>query len=286
MRESRRCPRGGRDRAVGRRSHRRRPQVVERGDPRSEVLKSAVQTGLRRATIAFGAARRGRAERGRGGSETRDKLVKASALAEDDPRVAAALARVETVNADAVAAVAAARRRDGSGQVRHDLDIAIERARKEVEHARRVAPANAEGDLRGDRSARMQGDLALRTEARRRDLGRERAAGERADAGRARSRRRLIRAGPPPLSGSGRREHRAEPRRARALLVYALARSGDLGGRGARTSACWRRAGRTCSRARSGPSSTGSREGAGSQAASPSRRRARARRARTRALLR
>ncbi|WP_437713869.1 zinc-ribbon domain-containing protein [Sorangium sp. So ce448] len=160
----------------------------------------------------------------------RDKLVKASALAEDDPRVAAALARVETVNADVrwlrlqllVAGDA------DLDTARHELDIAIERARKAVEHARRVAPANAEVTRAAIDLLRMQGDLA----SARKLVGAISAESAQPESALTLAALDLAEAHPSWAAVVERLRTAASieqsPGRARALLVYALARSGDL----------------------------------------------------------
>ncbi|WP_437296495.1 zinc-ribbon domain-containing protein [Sorangium sp. So ce426] len=160
----------------------------------------------------------------------RDKLVKASALAEDDPRVAAALARVETVNADVrwlrLQLLAA-----GDADLdtaRHELDIAIERARKAVEHARRVAPANAEVTRAAIDLLRMQGDLA----SARKLVGAISAESAQPESALTLAALDLAEAHPSWAAVVERLRTAASieqsPARARALLVYALARSGDL----------------------------------------------------------
>ncbi|WP_437547569.1 zinc-ribbon domain-containing protein [Sorangium sp. So ce367] len=160
----------------------------------------------------------------------RDKLVKASALAEDDPRVAAALARVETVNADVrwlrLQLLAA-----GDADLdtaRHELDVAIERARKAVEHARRVAPANAEVTRAAIDLLRMQGDLA----SARKLVGAISAESAQPESALTLAALDLAEAHPSWAAVVERLRTAASieqsPGRARALLVYALARSGDL----------------------------------------------------------
>ncbi|WP_441289988.1 zinc-ribbon domain-containing protein [Sorangium sp. KYC3313] len=160
----------------------------------------------------------------------RDKLVKASALAEDDPRVAAALARVETVNADVrwlrLQLLAA-----GDADLdtaRHELDVAIVRARKAVEHARRVAPANAEVTRAAIDLLRMQDDLA----SARKLVGAISAESAQPESALSLAALDLAEAHPSWAAVVERLRTAASieqsPGRARALLVYALARSGDL----------------------------------------------------------
>lgn len=197
-----------------------------------KYLKPAVQTRPApsddRVSALLAEGERSLAE---GDPETaRDKLVKASALAEDDPRVAAALARVETVNADVrwlrLQLLAAG---DADlDTVRHDLDVAIERARKEVEHARRVAPANAEVTRAAIDLLRMQGDLA----SARKLVGAISAESAQPESALTLAALDLAEAHPSWAAVVERLRTAASieqsPGRARALLVYALARSGDL----------------------------------------------------------
>ncbi|WP_437589549.1 zinc-ribbon domain-containing protein [Sorangium sp. So ce1000] len=160
----------------------------------------------------------------------RDKLVKASALAEDDPRVAAALARVETVNADMrwlrLRLLAAG---DADlDTVRHELEVAVERARKAVDHARRVAPANAEVNRAAIDLLRMQGDLA----SARKLVGAISAESAQPESALTLAALDLAEAHPSWAAVVERLRTAASieqsPGRARALLVYALARSGDF----------------------------------------------------------
>ncbi|XXX76597.1 zinc-ribbon domain-containing protein [Sorangium sp. So ce134] len=160
----------------------------------------------------------------------RDKLVKASALAEDDPRVAAALARVETVNADMrwLRLQLLAEDDPDLDAMRHELKSAIERARKAVDHARRVAPADPAVNRAALDLLRMQGDLAA---------ARQLVAAISADSAQpenALTLAALALAEAQPSWDTVFTRLRAAasieqiPGRARALLVYALARAGDL----------------------------------------------------------
>ncbi|WP_437576976.1 zinc-ribbon domain-containing protein [Sorangium sp. So ce887] len=158
----------------------------------------------------------------------RDKLVKASALAEDDPRVAVALARVETVNADMrwLRLQLLAEDDPDLDTMRHELQSAIDRAGKAVEHARRVAPADAEVNRAAIDLLRMQGDLAsarqlvgaISAESAQPENALTLAALDLAEAQPSWAVKRLRAAA----------SIEQIPGRARALLVVALARSGDL----------------------------------------------------------
>ncbi|XYH97623.1 zinc-ribbon domain-containing protein [Sorangium sp. So ce1128] len=160
----------------------------------------------------------------------RDKLVKASALAEDDPRVAAGLARLETVNADMRWLRLHLLAADDPDQetMRHELQVAIDRARNAIEHARRVAPEDAEVKRAAIDLLRMQGDVA----SARSLVGTISA--ESAQPENSLTLAALDLAEPNPSWAAVVERLRAaasseqSPGRARALLVYALARSGDL----------------------------------------------------------
>ncbi|WP_437967279.1 zinc-ribbon domain-containing protein [Sorangium sp. So ce260] len=160
----------------------------------------------------------------------RDKLVKASALAEDDPRVAAALARVETVNADMrwLRVQLLAEDDPDLDTMRHELQGAIDRARKAVDHARRVAPADAEVNRAAIDLLRMQGDLA----SARRLVGAISAESAQPENALTLAALDLAEAQPSWAAVVERLRAAASveqiPGRARALLVVALARSGDL----------------------------------------------------------
>ncbi|WP_437570206.1 zinc-ribbon domain-containing protein [Sorangium sp. So ce542] len=160
----------------------------------------------------------------------RDKLVKASALAEDDPRVAAALARVETVNADMrwLRLQLLAEGDPDLDTMRHELKSAIDRARKAVEHARRVAPADAEVSRAAIDLLRVQGDLA----AARQLVASISAESAQPENSLTLAALDLAEAQPSWATVVKRLRAAASveqiPGRARALLVYALARSGDL----------------------------------------------------------
>ncbi|WP_437278422.1 zinc-ribbon domain-containing protein [Sorangium sp. So ce375] len=197
-----------------------------------KYLKPAVQTRPAtsddRVSALLAEGERSLAE---GDTETaRDKLVQASAFAEDDPRVAAALARVETVNADMrwlrLQLLAAG---DADlDTVKHELEVAVERARKAVDHARRVAPANAEVNRAAIDLLRMQGDLA----SARKLVGAISAESAQPESALTLAALDLAEAHPSWAAVIERLKTAASieqsPGRARALLVFALARSGDL----------------------------------------------------------
>ncbi|KYF68961.1 zinc-ribbon domain-containing protein [Sorangium cellulosum] len=160
----------------------------------------------------------------------RDKLVKASALAEDDPRVAAALARLETVNADMrwLRLQLLAPEDPDLDTMRHELQVAADRARKAVDHARRVAPEDAGVRRAAIDLLRMQGDLA----SARRLVGTISAESAQPENSLTLAGLDLAEAYPSWAAVVERLRAAASseqsPGRARALLVYALARSGDL----------------------------------------------------------
>ncbi|WP_437675605.1 zinc-ribbon domain-containing protein [Sorangium sp. So ce131] len=186
------------------------------------------QTSDDRVPVLLGEGERSLAE---GDLETaRDKLVKASALAEDDPRVAAALVRLETVNAEMrwLRLQLLAADDPDVDVMRHELGAAIERARKAVEHARRVAPADAGVSRAAIDLLRMQGDLA----AARRLVGSISADSAQPENTLTLAALDLAEAQPSWAAViEGLRTAASSeqgPGRARMLLVYALARSGDL----------------------------------------------------------
>ncbi|WP_437287767.1 zinc-ribbon domain-containing protein [Sorangium sp. So ce406] len=160
----------------------------------------------------------------------RDKLVKASALAEDDPRVAAALARLETVNADMrwLRLQLLAPEDPDLDTMRHELHVAIDRARKAIDHARRVAPEDAGVKRAAIDLLRMQGDLA----SARRLVGTISAESAQPENSLTLAGLDLAEAYPSWAAVVERLRAAASseqsPGRARALLAYALARSGDL----------------------------------------------------------
>ncbi|WP_159398030.1 zinc-ribbon domain-containing protein [Sorangium cellulosum] len=186
------------------------------------------QTSDDRVPVLLGEGERSLTE---GDLETaRDKLVKASALAEDDPRVAAALVRLETVNAEMRWLRLQLLTADDPDvdTMRHERDAAIERARKAVEHARRVAPEDAGVSRAAIDLLRMQGDLA----AARRLVGAISAESAQPENALTLAALDLAEAQPSWAAVIERLRTAASsekgPGRARMLLVYALARSGDL----------------------------------------------------------
>ncbi|WP_437733859.1 zinc-ribbon domain-containing protein [Sorangium sp. So ce1335] len=160
----------------------------------------------------------------------RDKLVKASALAEDDPRVAAELAQLETVNAEMrwLRLQLLAPEDPDLEAMRHELKTALERAGKAIEHARRVAREDAGVKRAAIDLHRMQGDLA----AARGLVGTISAESAQPENALTLAALDLAEDHPswaavlPRLQAATSSEQ--IPGRARALLVYALARSGDL----------------------------------------------------------
>ncbi|WP_437832810.1 zinc-ribbon domain-containing protein [Sorangium sp. So ce1153] len=160
----------------------------------------------------------------------REKLVKASALAEDDPRVAAGLARLETVNADMRWLRLHLLAADDPDQetMRPELQVALDRARKALEHAQRVAPADVEVKRAAIDLLRMEGNVA----SARSLVGTISA--ESAQPENSLTLAALDLAEPNPSWAAVVERLRAaasseqSPGRARAFLVYALARSGDL----------------------------------------------------------
>ncbi|EYF01458.1 zinc-ribbon domain-containing protein [Chondromyces apiculatus] len=91
----------------------------------------------------------------------RDKLLQASALAEGDLKVATDLARLETASAD-LRWLRLRLLEDGSpdqAMARHELDTAVDRARKSVERAEQVAPQDVGVQRVRVDLLRLQGDV-------------------------------------------------------------------------------------------------------------------------------
>ncbi|WP_437876429.1 zinc-ribbon domain-containing protein [Sorangium sp. So ce513] len=160
----------------------------------------------------------------------RDKLVKASALAEDDPRVAAELAVLETVSAEVrwLRLQLLAPEDPDLEPTRIELQAALERAGKAIEHARRVAQEDAGVKRAAIDLRRMQGDLA----AARGLVGTISVESAQPENALTLAALDLAEAYPSWAAVLPRIEAATSseriPGRARALLVYALARSGDL----------------------------------------------------------
>ncbi|WP_437634499.1 zinc-ribbon domain-containing protein [Sorangium sp. So ce854] len=160
----------------------------------------------------------------------RDKLVKASALAEDDPRVAAELAELETASAEVrwLRLQLLAPEDPDREAMRHELEAALARADKAIEHALRVAREDARVKRAAIDLRRMQGDLA----AARGLVGTISAESAQPENALTLAALDLAEAYPswaavlPRIDAATSSER--IPGRARALLVYALARSGDL----------------------------------------------------------
>ncbi|AUX27338.1 hypothetical protein SOCEGT47_079250 [Sorangium cellulosum] len=160
----------------------------------------------------------------------RDKLVKASALAEDDPRVAAGLAVIDTVSADMrwLRLQLLAPDDPARDATRHELQVATDRARKAVDHARRVAPADPAVTRAAIDLLRVQGDVP----SARKLVGAISAESAQPENALTLAALDLAEAQPSWAAVVDRLRAAASseriPGRARALLVYALARSGDL----------------------------------------------------------
>jgi predicted Zn finger-like uncharacterized protein len=170
---------------------------------------------------------------GDGDFETaRDKFVKASALAENDPRVAESLARLETVGADTRwLRVQLLAPDDPDLEVaRQELKSSIERARKAVEHARRLSPTDAAATRAAIDLLRIEGDLG----GARKLVGSISAASAQPESALTLAALDLAEAQPSWAAVLERLRTAASSEkslgRARALLVYALARAGDVAG--------------------------------------------------------
>jgi predicted Zn finger-like uncharacterized protein len=186
------------------------------------------QVGDERVPVLLGEGERSLAD---GDLDTaRDKFVKASALAEDDPRVAERLARLETVTADARWLRLQLLAVDDTDleMAKLELKTAIDRARKAVEHARRVAPKDAAVTRATIDLLRIEGDLA----GARKLVGSISVASAQPENALTLAGLDLAEAQPSwaavieRLRTAASGEHNLG--RARTLLIYALARSGEL----------------------------------------------------------
>jgi predicted Zn finger-like uncharacterized protein len=162
----------------------------------------------------------------------RDKLVKASALAEDDPRVAVDLARIDIVSADLrwlrVRLLAAG---DPETDIlKHDLEAAVGRARKAVEQAQKVAPNDAVVTRARVDLLRLGGDV----EGARKLVGSIAASSSQPENALTLAALDVAEAQPSwPVAIERLRAAAGGEQslgRARALLIYALVRSGDVTG--------------------------------------------------------
>lgn len=196
----------------------------------STPAPSRAQTSDERIPTLLGEGERSLAE---GDLETaRDKLVKASALAEDDPRVAGSLARLETVSADARWLRVQLLPPDDP-----DLDVAtqelksaVDRAQKATEHARQLAPTDAGVTRAAIDLLRIKGDLG----GARKLVGAISAASAQSENALTLAALDLAEAQPSWAAVIERLRMAASSEkslgRARALLIYALARAGDFAG--------------------------------------------------------
>ncbi|AKT36676.1 zinc-ribbon domain-containing protein [Chondromyces crocatus] len=160
----------------------------------------------------------------------RDKLLQASALAERDPKIAVDLARLETAGAD----LRWLRLRLVEGKspdealARDDLEVAVNKARNAVEHAEAVAAGDPAVQRARVDLVRLQGDLGRA----RLLVGTLTGGGAQADNALALAALDVAEAQPSWPVAIGRLRTAAVGDqglgRARGLLIYALARSGDL----------------------------------------------------------
>jgi len=160
----------------------------------------------------------------------RDKVLQASTLAENDPRVAAELARLETISADLRwLRLRLMEERDPDQAVaRHDFDVAVGRARTSVERAEKLAPEEVAVKRARVDLLRLQGDVGRAREL----VGAIASGSAQPENALSLAALDLAEAQPSWAVAIGRLRTAVGGEqslgRARALLVYALARSGDL----------------------------------------------------------
>lgn len=160
----------------------------------------------------------------------RDKLLKASALAETDPKVAADLARLEAASADIrwIRVRLMEEQDPDQAMARHDLEAAIGRARKALEQAEKVAADDAAVRRARVDLLRLQGDVGRAREM----VAAMGGTGAQPESALTLAALDLAEAQPSwPVAIERLRTAAGGEQslgRARAMLIYALARSGDL----------------------------------------------------------
>lgn len=162
----------------------------------------------------------------------RDKFIMASGLAEEDPRVAADLARLETINADVrwLRVKLLAEGDPERGGAKHELDASIGRARAAVDQAQKVAPTDVAVTRARVDLLRLQGDV----DGARKLVGTIAAGSSQPENALTLAALDLAEAKPswPVAIERLRAAVSGEQNlgRARAFLIYSMARSGDLAG--------------------------------------------------------